>query len=51
MAIVEYTKNETALVQMDLGETIQYIVQLVEDNKYMLEEVYSMQSVRSGRTK
>ena len=46
--MIEYIKNQTATVYLDTEALIQHIVDLIEGNKNVFEEVYTMQSVRSG---
>lgn len=45
--MIEYTKNQTN-VNMDTESIVQYIIDLIESNKNILEDIYSMKSVRSG---
>ena len=46
--MVEFTKNQTSLTEMELEDTVEYIIETIENNKSVFEDIYSMKSVKTG---
>ena len=47
VTVIEYTKNQTD--HLSLSEIVQFIIDTIDDNKYLFEDMYGVKNVRSGK--
>jgi len=47
VTVIEYTKNQTD--DLTLLEVVQFIIDNIDDNKYLFDDIYGVKNVRSGK--